>query len=203
MSASARSWYTRIVALVAVAVAVHLTALWALPRLIMGRVMSAAAPAPQASNRVVLPPPTDHLQRRVVMPSPDLLYALCTFDVSTQPMRIRADPKTPHYWSIALYAANSDNFFVINDRQAAGLPVDIILSGPSAYPTPSAKPPPGASLPPSLPASAQQTGAQTVHAPSTQGLLLMRVLVTDDARERDIVEAARRSLQCEPLMGAS
>jgi uncharacterized membrane protein len=195
MSASARSWYTRIVALVAVAVAVHLTALWALPRLIMGRVMSAAAPAPQVSNRVVLPPPTDHLQRRVVMPSPDLLYALCTFDVSTQPMRIRADPKTPHYWSIALYAANSDNFFVINDRQAAGLPVDIVLNGPSPYPT-------GAPSP-SQPASAQPTGAQTVHAPSTQGLLLMRVLVTDYTRERDVVEAARRSLQCEPLAGAS
>jgi uncharacterized membrane protein len=195
MSASARSWYTRIVALVAVAVAVHLTALWALPRLIMGRVMSAAAPAPQVSNRVVLPPPTDHLQRRVVMPSPDLLYALCTFDVSTQPMRIRADPKTPHYWSIALYAANSDNFFVINDRQAAGLPVDIVLNGPSPYPTRAPSP--------SQPASAQPTGAQTVHAPSTQGLLLMRVLVTDYTRERDIVEAARRSLQCEPLTGAS
>ena len=195
MSASARSWYTRIVALVAVAVAVHLTALWALPRLIMGRVMSAAAPAPQASNRVVLPPPTDHLQRRVVMPSPDLLYALCTFDVSTQPMRIRADPKTPHYWSIALYAANSDNFFVINDRQAAGRPVDIVLNGPSPYPTRSSSP--------SQPASAQPTGAQTVHAPSTQGLLLMRVLVTDYTRERDTVEAARRSLQCEPLTGAS
>ncbi|MCX7203588.1 MAG: DUF1254 domain-containing protein [Burkholderiales bacterium] len=195
MSASARSWYARIVALVAVAVAVHLTALWVLPRLIMGRVMSAAAPAPQASNRVVLPPPTDHLQRRVVMPSPDLLYALCTFDVSTQPMRIRADPKTPHYWSIALYAANSDNFFVINDRQAAGLPVDIVLNGPSPYPTRSSSP--------SQPASAQPTGAQTVQAPSTQGLLLMRVLVTDYTRERDIVEAARRSLQCEPLTGAS
>ena len=195
MPARARPWYTRIMTLLVVAVAVHLTALWALPRLIMGRVMSAAAPAPQASNRVVFPPPTDHVQRRVVMPSPDLLYALCTFDVSMQPMRIRADPKTPHYWSIALYAANSDNFFVINDRQAAGLPVDIILSGPSAYPTRAPSP--------SQPASAQPTGSQTVHAPSTQGLLLMRVLVTDDARERDIVEAARRSLQCEPLTGAS
>jgi uncharacterized membrane protein len=110
-------------------------------------------------------------------------------------MRIRADPKTPHYWSIALYAANSDNFFVINDRQAAGLPVDIVLNGPSPYPT-------GAPSP-SQPASAQPTGSQTVHAPSTQGLLLMRVLVTDYTRERDIVEAARRSLQCEPLTGAS
>jgi uncharacterized membrane protein len=187
MPARARFWSIRLAALLTVAVAVHLAALWALPRLIMGRVMSAAAPASQASNQVVFPPPTDHLQRRVVMPSPDLLYALCAFDVSTQPMRIRAHPQSPNYWSIALYAANSDNFFVINDRETSGRPVDIVLSGPGAYP---------GQMP--MPA-----GAQVVQAPSAKGLLLMRVLVTDYTRERDTVEAARRSLQCEPLTGAS
>jgi uncharacterized membrane protein len=183
MSASARSWYTRIVALVAVAVAVHLTALWALPRLIMGRVMSAAAPAPQASNRVVLPPPTDHLQRRVVMPSPDLLYATCAFDVGTRPLRIRADPKSPRYWSIALYADNSDNFFVVNDREAAGKPIDIVLIGPKAY-----------AQRPELPA-----GSTLIDSPSARGLLLMRVLVADYAAEKSVVEAARGSLSCEAL----
>ena len=44
---------------------------------------------------------------------------------------IRADPKTRSYWSIALYAANSDNFFVVNDRQAGGRPVDLVLVGPT------------------------------------------------------------------------
>ena len=73
---------------------------------------------------------TDHTARRVVMPSPDLLYATCRMDLSQGPLRIQADPKTPRYWSIALYASNSDNFFVLNDRQANGQPVDLWLVGP-------------------------------------------------------------------------
>lgn len=170
----------RLLALLAVAVATHIAAVWALPRLIMGRVLSATMPgAPPGA--VLLPPPTDHLQRRIVMPSPDLLYAACRFDLSREPLRIRADPRTPHYWSIALYAANSDNFFVINDREAAGQPVDLIVSRKGTS---------QAGLP---------TGARAIEPPGEQGLVLMRVLVNDYARERDTVEAARRTLRCEPL----
>lgn len=182
-----RLWYYRIETLIALAVLVHGLAVWALPRFIMSRVTTVASASSQPGDRVVFPPLTDHLQRRVVMPSPDLLYALCPFDVARQPLRIRANPKTPQYWSIALYAANSDNFFVINDRQAAGQPVDIVLNGPDAYAQRFAMP----------------AGAQTVNAPSASGLMLMRVLVTDYAREREVVEAARRSLQCDPLEAAS
>jgi len=170
----------RLLALLVVALATHLVAVWALPRLIMGRVLSSTMPG-DSPGAVLLPPPTDHRQRRIVMPSPDLLYAACRFDLSRQPLRIRAEPRTPHYWSIALYAANSDNFFVINDRDAAGQPVDLIVSRTG-------------STPPGLPA-----GARVIPAPGEQGLVLMRVLVNDYARERDTVEAARRTLRCEPL----
>jgi uncharacterized membrane protein len=160
---------------------VHLLAVWAVPRVIMQRVMSMAVP--ERTDGVFLPPMTDATQRRIVMPSPDLLYASCSFDLGERPLRIRADPKTPHYWSIALYAANSDNFFVLNDRRAQGRSVDLVLVGPAAY-----------AAAPSLP-----EGATLVAAPSQRGLLLMRVLVADYATERDVVEAARRSLRCEAL----
>ena len=109
---------------------------------------------------VLLPPMTDHTQRRVVMPSPDLLYAICSYDLATRPLRLRADPKLPTYWSIALYAANSDNFFVLNDRQAGGQPVDLLLVGP------------GGATPPDL-----AKGTRVVATPSARGLVLMRVLV--------------------------
>jgi uncharacterized membrane protein len=164
-----------------VAATVHLLAVWALPRVIMWRLSAMATPQERAS--VFLPPMTDHTQRRVVMPSPDLLYATCSIDVSQRPMRIRADPKTPNYWSIALYAANSDNHFVLNDRQAGGAPVDLVVVGPKAYAQAPVLPP----------------GTRVVNAPSAQGLLLMRVLVADYAAEREVVEAARRTLRCEPL----
>jgi uncharacterized membrane protein len=72
---------------------------------------------------------------------------------------------------------------VINDREAAGKPIDIVLIGPKAYPQA-----------PALPA-----GASVIDAPSARGLLLMRVLVADYAAEKSVVEAARSTLRCEAL----
>jgi len=125
---------------------------------------------------------TDAAQRRIVMPSPDLLYAVCRFDLSQAPLRIRADPKLPGYWSVALYGANSDNFFVVNDRQLAGRPLDLVVT--SAGPVPAVLPP----------------GARRVVAPSARGLVLMRVLVADYAAEQATVEPARRTLRCDALV---
>ena len=167
--------------LLAIAAVVHLLAVWALPRAIMGRLAATASAEERAG--VYLPPMTDATQRRIVMPSPDLLYATCSIDVSEHPLRIRADPKTPNYWSIALYASNSDNHFVLNDRQAGGAPVDLVVVGPKAYAQAPALPP----------------GARVVNPPTPKGLLLRRVLVADYAAEREVVEAARRTLRCEPL----
>ncbi len=181
LSSRRRLWAWRIGATLTLAAAVHGLAVWAVPRVIMGRVLSAAQP--ERTSGVFLPPMTDASARRIVMPSPDLLYATCAFDVSTTPLRIQADPKAPRYWSIALYADNSDNFFVINDREAAGKPIDIVLIGPKAY-----------AKRPELPA-----GATLIDSPSARGLLLMRVLVADYAAEKSVVEAARSSLSCEAL----
>jgi uncharacterized membrane protein len=174
-------WYCRLEVLAAVALLTHVLVVWAIPYVIMAA-LSMSRPAEERGTGPLFPPMTDATQRRVVMPSPDLLYATCAFDVREHALRIQADPKLPGYWSIALYAANSDNFFVLNDRQAAGAPVDLVLIGPDM-----AKP--GA-----LPA-----GARLVKAPGGRGLLLMRVLVGDYAAEREAVEAARRSLRCTPL----
>jgi uncharacterized membrane protein len=171
------------IALPIVLVLSHLAVVWAVPRAVMALLAVNAPAETRAPGAVYLPPMTDHTQRRVVLPSPDLLYATCTFDLSKGPWRVRADPKAPHYWSIALYAANSDNFFVVNDRQAAGAPVDLIVVGPGGLDTVAQS-------------SAQQT---RVRAPSDRGLLLMRLLVGDYASEVAVLEAARRTLRCEPL----
>ena len=174
-------WYCRLEVLAAVALLTHVLVVWAIPYVIMAA-LSASRPAEERGTGPLLPPMTDATSRRVVMPSPDLLYATCSFDVRRQALRIQADPKLPGYWSIALYAANSDNFFVLNDRQAAGAPVDLLLMGPDT-PEPAALP----------------AGIRRVTAPGGRGLLLMRVLVGDYAAEREAVEAARRSLRCTPL----
>jgi uncharacterized membrane protein len=81
---------------------------------------------------------------------------------------------------VALYAANSDNFFVRNDRQAQGRAVDLWLVPPGG--DPQQKPPPA--------------DVEVVVSPSRTGFLLMRVLTTDYQAEKAVVEPARRTLRC-------
>ena len=104
---------------------------------------------------------------------------MCVFDLSRGPVRVTANPQLKTYWSIALYAANSDNFFVINDRQAGDAPVDLTIAEADAMPY--AAPP----------------GGKVIASPSKQGFLLMRVLTGNYQAEKATVEPARRSLRCE------
>ncbi|NBT55041.1 MAG: DUF1254 domain-containing protein [Betaproteobacteria bacterium] len=178
-----RLWFYRALTLLATALIVHLLAVWATPRLIMNRLMTGpAAQDMNMLNQAAFLPAVDASARRVVMPSPDLLYSVCVFDVSAGPVRVRANPGLPSYWSIALYAANSDNFFVLNDRQAGAAPVDMWLVSEGPNPRDPAVPP----------------GARVVVSPSAQGFLLMRVLTANYEAEKAVVEPARRTLQCSP-----
>ena len=174
-------WALHGLVLLGLAAAVHGLAIWAAPRLIMVRVLDQAAPLPGVN----FPPPTDHTQRRIVMPSPDLLYATCVYEVATRPLRVRLDPvpapDAARYWSLALYAANTDNVFSLNDREAGGSAVDLTLV------------PASGALDAAVPA-----GSRTVKVPGTRGLLLMRVLVPDRARDLAAAESLRRALRCEP-----
>jgi uncharacterized membrane protein len=178
-----RLWFYRALTLVTTAILVHLLAVWAAPRLIMQVLMhSPAAQAMNMHNQAAFPPPVTAAARTVVMPSPDLLYSVCVFDVTAGPVRISANPNLKSYWSIALYAANSDNFFVINDRNAGAKPVNLWLVSES-----------GTTEARSIP-----NGAQVVVSPSKSGFLLMRVLTGDYEAEKTVIEAARHTLTCTP-----
>ncbi len=182
-SLAARLWFYRGLTLLATAAIVHVLAVWAVPRLIMQRLMhgpALSALAPQGG--AAFPAPVDASARRVVMPSPDLLYAVCVYDLANGPVRITAQPALPTYWSIALYAANSDNFLVINDRQTGLDRVDLWLVAQDGHP---AAPP--------VPA-----GTRVVVSPTREGFVLMRVLTADYAREAAVLEPARRTLACMP-----
>jgi uncharacterized membrane protein len=118
--------------------------------------------------------------RTIVKPSPDLLYSTCGYDVSRRPLKIVSGAPADTYWSVALYADNTDNFFVVNDTAAKGQPTTIILLGP------------GQSAP------VDTAGTVIVNAPSTRGLVLFRTLVNDDNREAEI-DQARRQASCQQL----
>ncbi|MCF8169041.1 MAG: DUF1254 domain-containing protein [Rhodoferax sp.] len=177
-----RLWFYRILTLLVTAILAHVLTVWAVPRVIMHFLMDGAmARSLQMHNRAAFPPPVTAQSRAIVMPSPDLLYSVCAFDLSGGPLRITANPGLPSYWSIALYGANSDNFFVLNDRQAAGKPVKLWLVAEGGHAT-------GQPVP---------DGSQVVVAPSRKGFLLMRVLTGNYDSEKTVVEPARRTLGCE------
>ena len=100
-----------------VALLAHLAATWYAPRYIMQRTMDAVA-ASDGANVFINRPVGDAECPRVVRPSPDLMYSLCVLDLAAGPVRIRAPASTP-YTSVSVFAANSDNVFVQNDRALA------------------------------------------------------------------------------------
>ena len=183
-----RPWQRGLALGLVVAVLMHLLTVWAVPRLIMREAMAriaqetTAQPAPQAATGVYLPPPTDHTQRRIVMPSSDLLYATCALDLGAGPQRITAQVEHPRYWSVALYGGNSDNFFVVNDRKTTKpgqLDLWVVAPGTDRA------------------ALAVPAGSTVVEAPSAKSLLLMRLLVSDDPADLIGAEQARRTLRCQ------
>ncbi|MFM7625143.1 MAG: DUF1254 domain-containing protein, partial [Gammaproteobacteria bacterium] len=99
---------------------------------------------------------------------------------------VSAEVAHPRYWSVALYGANSDNFFVVNDRKVAARSADA---------------PPQLELLVVAPGTELYTitfvpGATVVEAPTAKVLLLMRLLVTDDGADLASAERARQSLSC-------
>jgi uncharacterized membrane protein len=110
--------------------------------------------------------------------SPDLAYSAAGFDLSRGPLRIQA-PVADRYTSVSLYAANTDNFFVRNDRQVEGGRFDFVLVGPR-------------SPEPSVP------DVSVVRAPSNTGVILLRFLVVDSDQLKRI-ESLRPNITCTPL----
>ena len=148
------------------------------PNFIMWRVMGQVAQG--KANSIAHGARATAETRTIVKPSPDLLYSTCVFDVSKRPLKIVTGAPSDTYWSVALYADDTDNFFVLNDSAAKGQPATIILLGP------------GQSAP------VDTAGTITVNAPTARGLVLFRTLINDDKREAEI-DQARRLATCQSL----
>jgi len=119
----------RILATLALAAVFHVFTVMALPTLTMVDLDRKGKDMGRISNVLYHESRVTADSRVVVRPSPDFLYSVCAYDVSKAPLRIRASvPDT--YWSLSFYASNTDNFFVISDREVKANPVDVLLVGP-------------------------------------------------------------------------
>ena len=155
---------------------VHWAAIAYAPELIMDRVL--AARAEQDAHTIAHAERSTAASRRIVRPSPDLLYSTCLFDVSRHPLKVMTAAPTDTYWSVAFYAANTDNFFVLNDTQTKGKPATIVIARRGQAVAP------------------QGPGVIVVSAPSDKGLVLFRTLINNDARLAEL-DQQRRVAKCE------
>lgn len=161
-----------------VAVVVHAVSLLALPRLIMLRTMTAVTRSATANTMHYPPRPTAG-SRGVVRPSPDLLYAICVYDLGAANGAVRVSthdmPNT--YWSVSVFDADTDNFYALNDQQAVTGSVDFLLTAKQA--------------------SVYDGRLPGIAAPTQRGIVLFRALIDDETRLADI-DAARRHAACAP-----
>jgi len=164
----------------AIAAAVHLASVHAIPDLVMMRVLSVAAQR-TGFNTMVHTARATARSRFVVRPSPDLFYSSCAYDLSTTPnhaLRVHASAMPDTYWSVSAFDARTNNFFVMNDRQARSGSVDIVIIAPGAYV--------GAAKVP------------VIVSPTLRGLVLFRTLINSETRLAEI-DAGRRRAACEPF----
>ena len=69
-------------------------------------------------NQVFHGPITDETSRRVVRPSPDILYSVCAYDLTESNVELSVPwPSNGSYASVSFYDANTNNFEVVSDRQ--------------------------------------------------------------------------------------
>jgi uncharacterized membrane protein len=152
-----------------VAVVVHVVTLVAIPLVIMS-----AAMAKFPVNELSMAPKTTAGNRLVVRPCPDLVYSVAPYDVSKGSVLFTAQVPVDTYWSVSLYNQDTDNFFVINDRQIKSNPYSLLLVKQGMkYENPA--------------------NAQVVVTPGDRGLLLVRHLLVSDDKINELVEIQKQA----------
>jgi|HubBroStandDraft_5_1064220.scaffolds.fasta_scaffold359247_2 uncharacterized membrane protein len=169
----ARNWLYLAMTLM-IAAAAHVASVVYLPDLIMARTMAKLAGAGGVNTMLHGARATD-ASRAVVRPSPDLLYSTCVYDLDKAGGRLRVHaagmPRT--YWSVSAFDARTDNFYVLDDRQARSGAFDVTFAGPGAAAHPG-----------------------DIRSPTARGIILVRTLIESEARLAAI-DAARRAARCE------
>lgn len=148
------AWTKYLLAALAAAVLAHLAVVFATPSVLMNVAFERLSSDGTAVNAWRLSERVTSSSRAIVRPSPDFAYSACAYDLRDGPLVIQVAP-WDEYWSLSLYAANSDNYFVIDDREARfGAEITLIRRG--------AEHPEGASM--------------VIESPSQRGIALIRRL---------------------------
>jgi len=172
-----KNWVKWILATFILAAMIHVVTVMAIPYGIMLALKLKSDKADRKVNTLFHAPRATFESRRVVRLSPDLLYSACGYDVSKEAIRFTA-PIPDTYWSLSFFASNTDNFFVVNDRDVKSKLVKILLVGSNtSYPDPG--------------------DAQVVVSPTNKGVAIFRILIKDEVRVNDLIQVQKQAT-CRP-----
>ncbi len=176
----ARAWAGWIALTLVVAALVHVGTLYALPYVVMDRTLAILGESNTMHHLVR----ADANSRKVVRPSPDLLYSACPYDLSKGPLEVRATVPHDTYWSISAFDDDTNNWYVLDDRQTEHNKLDLVVQAPDRE------------------KEAAASGRRlVVTSPTQRGLLLIRTLINDEDRFAAI-DRTRRLAACSPLTDA-
>ncbi|MEK7661638.1 MAG: DUF1254 domain-containing protein [Pseudomonadota bacterium] len=162
-----------IITIVALAIG-HFAYIFLSPYVFMGVAMKRLSNGWTMTNQFIQGPQTTMHSRQIVRPSPDMAYAACVYDLRNGPIHIRAAP-WDDYMSISVFAANGDNIYSVNDREAPN-GVDFYLAKPTIV----------------------TRASNTVYSRSSRGIILDRRLAPTKQRF-ELAKAARQNNICAPI----
>jgi len=154
-----------LIIMLAAAVISHFSVVTLTPDWIMSRVFAGYEQTTGVLNQPVHAPRPDATSRKVVRPSPDLVYTMCAYDLTKGPL-VLTGPSEDFYVSVSAFSDRTDNFFVMNDTELVPK-VDgsrkffVILIAPEAK-------------------QPEVADAHMVQSPTTRGVVLFRTLIESE-----------------------
>lgn len=154
-------------------------AIAAAPYGIMGIAMNRMLQTGASVNVWSFAPRPDDENQRVVRSSPDLLYAICVYDLSDGPLLVSQEASaSPNYRSISVFEASTVNIAAFNDQtHPDGIRFVLARHG-----------------------QAVKTDLMVVRSSSKRGMVLDRRLIPTEAAMQ-AADAARRENLCQPFQG--
>ncbi|MEL6829720.1 MAG: DUF1254 domain-containing protein [Pseudomonadota bacterium] len=109
--------------------------------------------------------------------NPDSIISSMAYDLSDGPVRVSGEV-WPRYWSLSLYQQNSDNFFVVNDRELETPEFDFVLTLANQ--------------------KVADTNGAVIVSPTSKGIMLIRRFAADASDMPSILEN-QDAMICAPL----
>jgi uncharacterized membrane protein len=137
-------------------------------------------------NRMVILPPPQPGKQLLPFMMPDALYAMCRYDIRTDPVSVTATLAEPG-WALSLHSPQGDNYYVMPAQQLKRSEVTLVVvqggeRQSEAGPVP------------------RRVGAVGSHiaSPASEGLIIVRAPLKGLAWRAD-TEAALRRANCAPV----